>query len=95
MPKEIKKREAKKIIFEQAIIVDGKEITEVTMRVPKVKDMFSVDHIEDKIEREIALISNLTGIPMTVDDTEEWDVAEYMALQSTLRGLQVSKAKIS
>ena len=88
------KREAKKIIFEQPIMLNGKAITEVTMRVPKVKDMFAVDHIKDVVEREVALISNLTGIPMTVDDTEDWDVAEYMALQSTLRGLQVSKAKI-
>lgn len=94
MSNEVFKRVPKKIIFEQPIIVDSKEITEVTMRVPKVSDMFAVDHLESQIDREIALISNLTGIPMTVDDVENWDVAEYMALQSTLKGLQVSKAKI-
>ncbi len=88
------KREAKKIIFEQPIIVDGKEIKEVTMRVPKVKDMLGVDHINDPIQREIALIGNLTDLTITMDDVEEWDAAEYNTLQSTLMGLQRAKAKI-
>ena len=94
MPKDVKKREPKKIIFEQPIVVDGKKITEVTMRVPKVKDMLAVDHIENKIDREIALIGNLTGVNITLDDVEEWDAAEYTTLQSTLMGLQIAKAKI-
>ena len=94
MNKTVVKRVPKKIIFEQPIIVDGKEITEVTMRVPKVKDMLAVDHIESKVEREVALFGNLTGLQITLDDVEEWDSAEYMTLQSTLMGLQVAKAKI-
>ncbi len=91
----VSKRVAKKIIFEQPIVVDGKEIKEVTMQVPKVKDMLAVDHIENQVEREIALLGNLTGLQITLDDVEEWDSAEYMTLQSTLMGLQRAKAKIS
>jgi len=88
------KREAKKIIFELPILVDGKEVKEVTMRVPKVKDMLAVDHINNPVEREIALIGNLTDLQITMDDVEEWDAAEYTTLQSTLMGLQRAKAKI-
>jgi len=43
----------------------------ITMRPPKVRDMRAVSKIEDKVERELTLISNLTGL--SPDELDELD----------------------
>ncbi len=74
-----------KIELNDAIVVDGKEITQVEMRVPKVKDLKAVAHIQDEVERESTLISNLTGLCVTPQEVEEWDASSYMQLVGALR----------
>lgn len=78
-------RKAKKIVFEEPIVVGGKEITEVTMRVPKGKDSLMVADIVNPIEKDFVLISNLCNLNATVDEMNEIDLKEIVQLQTALR----------
>ena len=74
-----------KVELKDTIVVDGKEIKEVEIRVPKVKDLKAVAHIQDEVEREAMLISNLAGLNVTADEMDEWDASTYMQLVGALR----------
>lgn len=89
-----RKRVAKKIKFEVPIVVGGKEIDEVTMRVPKGRDLTAVSGILDPIERDFTLISNLCDLNATVDDMNEFDAAEIVQLQGELKSFLSSTQKI-
>lgn len=86
-------RKPKKIKFEEAMVVGGKEIKEVTMRVPKGKDLKAVSHIASVTERDLTLVSNLCDLNMTYEDWDEVDGAEIQLLTGTLRGFLLSIPK--
>jgi len=48
---------------------------EVTIREPLVRDQLAVAHIDNDIERGIALISNLTEIPK--EELEELPIVDF------------------
>jgi len=73
------------IKFEKPIIISGKEIPEVTMQVPKGKDMHLVSSIANPIERDFVLISNLCGLNATVEEFNEVDLKEIIQLQTALK----------
>jgi hypothetical protein len=54
----------------------------VTMREPKVRDMKVVSGIENDVEKEIALVKNLTG--MAAEEIEELNMKDYALLQKGL-----------
>jgi predicted DNA-binding protein (UPF0251 family) len=54
----------------------------IKMRKPKVRDMRMVADVENDIEKEIKLISNLTN--MTVEELDELDLVDYKKLQDAL-----------
>jgi hypothetical protein len=83
-------REAKKIEFVQPITIDGKEIKEVTMRVPKGKDLALVATIRDQYIADITLISNLCNLNATAEDFEDVDAAEIILLRAYLQSFLVS-----
>jgi hypothetical protein len=56
----------------------------IKMRKPKVRDMRMVADIENEIEKEIKLISNLTNL--TFDELDEMDLDDYKKLQEALMG---------
>ncbi|WP_300764346.1 phage tail assembly protein [Helicobacter sp. UBA3407] len=56
---------------------------EVEMRVPFVRDMRALSHIQNAGETEIALIANLTGI--TQEELNDMTLRDYTILQ---KGLQ-------
>jgi len=56
----------------------------VTMREPKVRDIRAVSSIASEEEKEIALISNLTG--MTEEEIDDLSLADYAKLQDALSG---------
>ncbi|WP_294962626.1 phage tail assembly protein [Sulfurimonas sp.] len=87
------KRVPKLIKFEVPITVGGKEIEEVTMRVPKGRDLTAVSGILDPIERDFTLVSNLCGLNATVDEMNEFDAAEIVQLQGELKGFLSSTQK--
>ncbi len=67
---------------------DGKKIE---MREPKLRDMVAVNHIRDDTDREMAVISNLTGL--TKDEMLDLPWAKYQELQSVFMGFQYTKPK--
>ena len=54
----------------------------IKMRKPKVRDMRMVADVDNDIEKEIKLISNLTN--MTVEELDELDLVDYKKLQEAL-----------
>jgi len=78
-------RKSKKIVFEEPIVVGGKEIKEVTMRVPKGKDSFMVATITNPVERDYVLISNLCDLNATVEELQNADLKEMIQLQVALK----------
>ncbi len=56
----------------------------IKMRKPKVRDMRMVADIENEVEKEIKLISNLTN--MTFEELDELDLVDYKKLQEALMG---------
>lgn len=61
------------------VLSDGKE---VKMRTMLVRDVRAVSHIDNDIERELALISNLTGLSHDEIDAMPW--GDYLLLQKAL-----------
>ncbi|ALV25038.1 putative protein, FluMu gp41 family [Campylobacter iguaniorum] len=62
------------------IKINGKNIE---MREPKVRDMRIVSQINNPADKELSLISNLTGL--SSDELDELNMKEYAKLQ---KGLQ-------
>ena len=54
----------------------------VKMRKPKVRDMRAVANIENEIERELHLVSNLTGL--SVEELDDLSLDDYRKLQEVL-----------
>jgi hypothetical protein len=56
---------------------------EVFLRAPKVRDIRAVSHHKTQEDKEIYLISNLTGI--TLDELDELYFKDYQELQQKLQ----------
>lgn len=75
------------------IKIDGKEISEITLRRPKVRDRLAVDRLAvDRLavdrsnlsdaEKEVQLNANLSDVPR--EAIEELDLADYSKIQKVL-----------
>ena len=70
------------------IKIDGKEIFEITLRRPKVRDRLAVDRLAvdrsnvSDAEKEVQLIANLADVPR--EAIEELDLADYSKIQKAL-----------
>lgn len=73
------------IKFEESIVVGGKELKEVTMRVPKGKDLRMVSHVQDPIDRDYTLISNLCDLNATSEEFDEFGIKEIVQMQQALQ----------
>lgn len=64
----------------------GMELTEITLRRPKVKDYLTAKKVggNDDSEAEIALFASLTGVEPNV--LEELDMLDYKKLQEVYQG---------
>lgn len=62
------------------VLSDGKE---VRMRTILVRDVRAVSHIDNDADRELTLISNLTGL--TPDELDELPWADFQMLQEALQ----------
>ena len=77
----------KKIKLSHPVEAEGRPISELTMRRPKVRDERDARRAagsDDAGERELALFGNLCGEPPEV--MEELDLADYRRLQETFAG---------
>jgi len=54
----------------------------IKMRKPKVRDMRMVADVENEIEKEMKLISNLTNL--TFEELDDMDLDDYKKLQKAL-----------
>jgi len=73
------------IKLEHPITSDGRKITEIDMRRPKVADVVAARKNKvDEAEQETALIANLAGLPPSA--ILDLDLADYKKLQERLAG---------
>jgi len=73
------------IKLEHPITSDGRSITEIGMRRPKVADVLAArKNKADEAESETALIANLAGLPPSA--ILDLDLADYKKLQERLAG---------
>lgn len=70
------------------VLSDGNVIT---MRKPKLRDVRAVKHIADIEDREVALISNLTGL--SEEQLDELDYQDYSALDNQLASFLLPAGK--
>jgi hypothetical protein len=68
------------IKLDYPLTIDGKQVSELSVRRPKVKDQRNAEKAAtDNAGQEISLFSALTGI--NPEDLEELDMADYTKLQ--------------
>ena len=65
------------------LIVNGKEIKEIVIKEPKLKDLKAVAHILDDFEQTVALIANKSGF--TIDEMDEIPTHVYMRLRELVK----------
>lgn len=74
------KEQFKTVELDFPIDVDGKQVAQLKMRRPVVKDMrMSAAKAKTEEEKELALVADLAGIPPTSLDAMDW--ADYQKLQ--------------
>jgi len=72
------------ITLTEKITVDNKDIQEITLRRPKVRDRLAVERMGlSDAEKEVALIANLADLPK--ETIEELDLADYNKIQEVLQ----------
>ncbi|MBF0752239.1 MULTISPECIES: phage tail assembly protein [unclassified Pasteurella] len=69
---------------------EGKTITELTIRRPKVKDIRKMQGSTD-IEQSISLISIATGL--VPEDVDELDIADFKRVSEVVEKMQKGKLK--
>lgn len=74
------------ITLSEPVVSDGKTITEVTIRKPKVKDLkqmqAAMDGIDDKLDQGVAMAASLTGL--SIDAVEELDVDDFTTISEVI-----------
>ncbi len=79
-----------KVTLEYPIKADGRIISEISLRRPKVKDQIVAEKAADNgPEREITILANLSGL--TPNDIQELDVADYARVQEVFENFLPAK----
>lgn len=68
----------------------GKTITELKVRRAKARDFRKVGETENDLEREMRLLSLLTGL--VLEDIDELDISDYRKAQNVLVKIQKGKS---
>jgi hypothetical protein len=72
-----------KVKLANPVKIDGKDIMELSLRRPKVRDRLAVERSSaSDAEKEVQLIANLAELPVEV--IEDTDLADYAELQRAL-----------
>jgi hypothetical protein len=81
-----------KIKLSEPIKIDGKDVSEVTLRRPKVRDRLIVErsNVSDA-EKEVQLIANLSELP--IEAIEDLDLRDYAKIQKELSGFLLESAE--
>ena len=79
------------ITLTEKITVDNKDIHEIKLRRPKVRDRLAVERMgQSDAEKEVALIANLADLPK--ETIEELDLADYNKIQEVLQDFLLASA---
>lgn len=79
------------ITLTEKITVDNRDIQEITLRRPKVRDRLAVERMgQSDAEKEVALIANLADLPKEI--IEELDLADYNKIQEVLQDFLLASA---
>ncbi|WP_044418714.1 phage tail assembly protein [Halarcobacter anaerophilus] len=65
----------------EKVQINGKD---VEVREPKVRDLRAVSQYQSEEDKEVHLISNITGL--TTDEIDDLSIKEYRKLQEKLQG---------
>lgn len=72
-----------KITLKEPVKVDGKELNEICLRRPKVRDRLIAERSNaTDAEKEVQLMANLAELP--VEAIEDIDLGDYVKLQKAL-----------
>jgi len=78
------------VTFDYAVSIKGSEVTELTIRKPKIKDMRNMDKYSgDEMDKEIWMLSNLTRA--SISDLENLDKDQYELIQEAWGKYAVSR----
>lgn len=81
-----------KITLDYPLVIDGKEIGELTMRRAKVRDSISASEAgTTAAHQEVALFSKLVGL--NPEDMQEIDMSDYVKIQRAYQDFLASKPK--
>lgn len=83
----------KKVQLLRPLLVDGKEINEVTLRRPKTREFKAVAHIDNMIDKEMMLISICGNLNATIEEMEEWDGPTFLQLSEAMGSFQKADTK--
>lgn len=82
----------KKITLDYPLMIDGKEVKDLTMRRAKVRDLLrAADCGSSAAVQEVALFGRMCGI--NPEDFHEMDVCDYSKIQEAYQGFLSSKPK--
>ncbi len=68
------------IKLKHPITADGREVAEMTLRRPKVRDIERMDKVSGAVAKTVALIADLAEI--TPDQVREIDVEDFAAIDA-------------
>ena len=72
------------IKLKHPITADGREVTKLTLRRPKVRDLERVDKVDGPIAKAVTLIADLAEL--TPDQVRELDAADFTAIEAEVSG---------
>lgn len=84
------------IVLSIPLQFEGREITEITLRRPLVRDRLAVDRLgssRSDAEKEVMLIASLSGLPL--EAIEGMDLGDYGRLQERLGEFVASRPPLS
>ena len=70
------------IKLKHPITVDGREVTEINLRRPKVRDLERVDKVDGPIAKAVTLIADLAEI--SPDQVRELDAGDFTAIEAAV-----------
>ena len=71
-----------KITLKHPITVDGREVAQLTLRRPKVRDLERMDKVSGEMAKAVTLISDLAEL--TPDQVRELDAGDFAAAAEAL-----------
>ena len=70
------------ITLKHPIKIDGREVAQLTLRRPKVRDLERMDKVSGEMAKAVALVADLAEI--TPDQVRELDAGDFTAVAEAL-----------